>query len=310
MNDMLTRNARRTVRQDRHRVIIGLCLLVLASVSWHWGRPTLVYWTARWSCGCFSRGDLTIAALRREGHSARQFIRPVQSYGYPDPGCIIWEMRDPNTPYTGFEDEPIPSGIADSTFRLRGSWCQRSAYGMNLATIPGDWNGDGTFEIAVTRNQSTWRPFAFPASTQPVPAVSRIFGVFRPTMESVELIALIAYCEDSLGSPVLSYRWQEGLGHACLVVDLLDPNAPFDQSKQKSILKLEETVTGGILVPNQLTDDVDFLLWQPPDGQPYRFSSETPIEDVFDQLLPIPEGFCSPPTSAPPSAPATQSANL
>lgn len=65
---------------------------------------------------------------------------------------------------------------------------------------------------------------------------------------------------------------------------------------------------GGVLRPVQLPDDGSVIAWTPADGQPHGIPVTAVVDEVCDELLPVPEGFgaVTQPASAPVTLPATQ----
>jgi hypothetical protein len=57
----------------------------------------------------------------------------------------------------------------------------------------------------------------------------------------------------------------------------------------------------GVPITDALPADGSVLVWTPPDGVPLPIPEDVKAEDFFRQLLPLPDGFGTSPTSAPTS---------
>ena len=297
MNDLLERTNAAVSRRDRRRSIIIVCAIVLGSIAWYVAHPAIIHTAARYSLGCHWRHELFAAALRNAGQTVAEPAELIQSFRDPSPGSVVWQLNDRVVlpPYP----QPLTTiGLADANFAMRGTWRYRNQ-ANSASDPPADADHDGAYELILS---------VYDNDTN-----SGTFGVVRIHEDANEVVGLFTINYASRGrSPgsveLFGMYWDSSGGHTVLAIDsitAISKPPTYIEAGRERLVTFAWSAPGGILIPQQIPERSLLHVWQPPNGQPYRFSPDTPIEDVFDELLPVPDEWRCPPVSAPVPTPAT-----
>ena len=301
MNDLLARTNTTVNRHDRRWIVVGACAIALTSVLWHVTYPTILRTAARYNLGSSERETLIVAALRSTGLSV---VRPdewFRSYRQPAPGCVVWQMRkEQRHPF--FADVTTTIGLADAHFSLQGTWCVAEGYGIPQAA-PTHCDNDGFYDVILDI-----------VDLVPINRILYRYGVVRIYPHKNELLGLFAVDSAALKTPGPTYgdfdvHWEKSGDDSKLAIDLVtearlrSPTYRYTfEVDRRRIATFAWSATGDVLIPQYVSDEKEIRIWQPPEGKPFCFSPDTPIEGVFRQCLPLPN---SPSATPLPTSPTT-----
>jgi hypothetical protein len=308
MSDILNRRYRTSPTVAIRAYAVGLAAMLLASVAWHTLRPSVTRSLARSSVGCEARAKLIAGAIAGLYPRQRVYVSDgepmLSSYRQGNQGGVCWLI----SPETTSGERPIAAPgagvVADLDLNSRGLVHLKTMQ-LGVAAPPGDWDADGAFEVSSVciptgdafRNPSTYYCY---------------WVVIRLGGKSNEIVGLAGVSHDvranTLGPLAI---WQDKSGDG--IANWVFVTARYSVNRQERspferLAVFEWSKPGGVLRPRVLPDDGSVLAWTPPDGRPYRFPADKLVDEVCQELLPVPKDLGAPPASQPASAPTSSPA--
>lgn len=295
--------------------VIGLACVLVASLAWHGLRAYVVRALACSSVGCEARAKLITGAIDELYPRQRVYVlggEPVlRSYRQGNRGGVAWLVDW--AAGSGVQPPSIGSqtAVADANLNWRGSLrLQRSPW--RSPDLGVDRDGDGAFEVAVS-----FQPGAFFLYNKYSGSV--YWPVVRVGRESNEIVGLVVTRFDvTRAGTLLLPGWYDEFGDGTddwvfpgagsPITALLRGTRPSPPQRPGSSLPVavfKWTEPGGVLRPRVVPDDGSMLVWTPADGRPYRFPADKLVDEVCQELLPVPEGFGATPASQPASSPTS-----
>ena len=288
MMDLLGRQ-RRPVRWGWTRwFVMAAVLLVLAGGAWRVVRPWLTVALARTSVGCPERGELLYAALR--------ILYPDRTW--PRQGAVPSE-RQPGSSMVRWATPRGTWAFADADLKFLGAARLDNMWSTGCA----DADHDGCLEVVSrclaarssgSSNATIWRWVVLrlhAAHNEMLGVVSADWTAVRTAGARFDVAATWRE-EDGDGLEELVFQ---GIGYGRL------PSGTMGLLPPTVLAVFGWTASAGKLAPRQLPADGSFLAWEPPEGEPVWTFPEQALEPLLDALVPLPDGFGTPPTTVPTS---------
>jgi hypothetical protein len=304
MSDIFNRRCRTSPTVAIRAYVLGLTTVLLASVAWHTLRPYVTRSLARSSIGCDARAKLIAGTidelyprLRVRALSGKPMLC---SFRHADQGGVSWLMDWQQLPPDKAALAPGLTIVADRDLDYRGL-LRSNAMSWLPQALPADWDQGGAVEVTL---------FAIPTGEPSY--FCQYWAVIRLGGEANELVGLVALVGSvSAGSAgaIPIWRAEDEDGPLEFVfVPMSLTSAGWPNLRGEAVAVFEWTAPGGVLRPRVVPDDGSMLVWTPADGRPYRFPVDKLVDDICQELLPVPEDFGATPASQPASAPASSPA--
>ncbi|HUU98407.1 MAG TPA: hypothetical protein VM487_21955 [Phycisphaerae bacterium] len=304
MSDIFNRRCRRSPTVAIRAYVVGLAAVLLASVAWHAFHPYVIRALARSSVGCEARVELIAGAI--DELYPRQRVRVLggkpmlRSYRQGDRGGVSWLMDWGRLRPDQAAVAPGLAAVGDLDLNYCGRLRSQAMTGDPQA-LPGDWDQDGSIEVM---------PFAIAAAERGYWSV--YWAVVRLGGKANELVGLVAIGSSTAGGAIQATPgWPDEHDDGTfewVFATMPRPSADGTTSCAEAIAIFEWTEPGGVLRPRVLPDDGSMLIWTPASGRPYPFPADKLVDEVCQELLPVPEGFGAAPASQPASAPTSSPA--
>jgi len=304
MSDIFNRRFRTSPTVAIRAYVVGLGAVLLASVAWQALRPYVTRSLARSSIGCDARAKLIAGTIDelypRLRVRALGGERMLCSFRQGDQGGVSWLMDWQQLPPDQAAVAPGLTIVADRDLDYQGM-LRSKAMTLHPQALPADWDQGGAVEVTL---------FAF-ATAEPS-YFCEYWAVVRLGGEANELVGLVALVPSvpagSVGAtPIWRAEDEDGTLEFVFVPVSLT-SAGWPSPRGEAVAVFEWTEPGGVLRPRIVPDDGSMLVWMPPSGRPYRFPPDRLVDEVCQELLPVPEGFGATPASQPASAPASSPA--
>ncbi len=312
MSNIFNRRWRTSPTVAIRAYVVGLAAVLLASVAWHALRPYVTRGLARSSIGCDARAKLIAGAI--DELYPRLRVRALGgepmlcSFRQGDQGGVSWLMDWEQLPPDQAAAARGLTIVADLDLNYCGTLRSQAMIGDPQA-LPGDWDQGGAVEVTVFATTAGERSYVFAMAPS---YFCEYWAVVRLGGEANELVGLVALVRSvSAGSVVEAPTWRDEDEDGTLefvFVPVLLTSAVQTSSRGEAVAVFEWTEPGGVLRPRVVPDDGNMLVWTPADGRPHRFPADKLVDEVCQELLPVPEGFGATPASQPASAPTSSPA--
>lgn len=307
MSDIFRRQPADTRHKSVRPLLVGIGFVLVASVAWHTFRPHLVRALARSSIGCSLRSDLISAAvlglypqfpLGGAGYGGW-----LMSYRGPTSAFVMWQTHVEMVVVkaAGRQWKDARHIIADDKLNIIGSV---RSWNSPAAALPGDCDHDGKLETTIgyyplnpDLSLECWGVVRLGATSNEVAGILLVDR--QPWHKQNTRLQTQWHDEDADGEHEL---------HVVTVKYGALPGGGVGFLPAETVAVFEWSASAGVLRPRDVPDDGSFIYWVPADGRPHHFSPDTLVEDVFRELLPVPDGFGVPTASQPASQLDTQPA--